>query len=69
MRLLDNSNGFNVPVLSDLEFKRQFQNRIYDLLKQRDDLNVTSKFVGILGGYQSLNEHSILLLVGVSKDS
>jgi hypothetical protein len=68
LRLLDNKEGFNVPVLNDFLLKRKIQGAIYDLIKQREDLNVQSKFVGIMGGYQSLNEHSFLLLVDISKD-
>jgi hypothetical protein len=32
------------------------------------ELNISSKFKSILGGYNSLHEHSYILLVDVSKD-
>lgn len=39
------------------------------MLSHREDLNVTSKFANIIGGYQSLHEHSYLLLVDISRDN
>ena len=39
-------------------------------MTQREDLHKTSKFEKIgMGGYESLNEHSYVLLVDVSKDN
>jgi len=37
-------------------------------VNHNEDLLVDSKFSNILGGYQSLNEKSYLLLIDVSKD-
>ena len=37
-------------------------------VNHNEDLLVDSKFSNIIGGYQSLNEKSYLLLIDVSKD-
>ena len=49
--------------------KRAIQKLLNAKVTKREDLNVESKFVGLMGGYQSLNEHSYLLLVDLSKDN
>ena len=68
LRLLDNDNGFNVPTLRQHSIKREVQKELYSRVIQADDLNVESKFNKLMGGYQSLNERSFVLLVDISKD-
>lgn len=68
-RLLDNTEGFNVPIITEYTLKREIQKQLNSRIKHSADLNQESKFKGIgLGGYQSVNEKSYLLLVDVSKD-
>ena len=70
VRLLDNTNGFNVPVLTTQTVKRKIQTFLNAKVTQREDLHKASKFEKIgMGGYESINEHSYVLLVDVSKDN
>ena len=57
-----------MPTLRQHSIKRQLQKEFYKRITQAEDLNVESKFNKLMGGYQSMNERSFILLIDVSKD-